>query len=295
MAHALDIKSVLKSQAIRNLPFVVFGCAIAALATDVFLVHNGLAAGGITGLATITQELAARNGVNLPVGMQTIVINLALLVVVLKTGGALYVFQTIVGFGLLGIFTDLFAPVVANLAHADLMLPAVWGGILCGLGYGMVLRSGYNTGGSDTISQIISRKTALPVGATLMAIDIAICALSAPVFGLENALYAGVAMIISGIVIDMVVDGGNKRRMALIITSKRADVEADVMFVLDRGCTELTARGCYTNEDRPVIMVILERREISTLKTVVAQQDKDAIVIISDVTEAFGEGFKRLG
>ena len=77
-----------------------------------------------------------------------------------------YVVQTATGFVLLGFFTDLFAPFVAPLAHVDLMLPAMWGGIITGIGYGMVLRAGANTGGSDTIGQIISRNTSLPVGST---------------------------------------------------------------------------------------------------------------------------------
>ena len=84
------------------------------------------------------------------------------------------VINPVTGFVLLGFFTDLFAPFVAPLAHADLMLPAMWGGIITGIGYGMVLRAGANTGGSDTIGQIISRNTSLPVGSTVMAIDVAV-------------------------------------------------------------------------------------------------------------------------
>ena len=99
--------------------------------------------------------------------------NALLLLIVMREGGMFYVVQTATGFVLLGFFTDLFAPFVAPLAHADLMLPAMWGGIITGIGYGMVLRAGANTGGSDTIGQIISRNTSLPVGSTVMAIDVA--------------------------------------------------------------------------------------------------------------------------
>lgn len=295
MVSRIDIKRLFKSQSMRNLPLVVFGCALAAFGLDTFLVPNGLAAGGVTGLATITSELAARQGFNLPVGIQTIAVNILLLALVIREGGALYVFQTVVGFGVFGIFTDLFVPFTAELADADIMLPAIWGGIICGIGYGIILRCGYNTGGSDTISQVISRRTSLPVGATIMAIDLAVCACSIPVFSLEAALYAALSMIVNGFVVDWVIDGGNRRRMALIISDNRPEIEADIMFGLDRGCTELRARGCYTDSDRPVLMVILERREIAPLKAIVASHDPEAIVIISDVTEAFGEGFKALG
>ena len=93
----------------------------------------------------------------------------------------------------------------------------------------MVLRAGANTGGSDTIGQIISRNTSLPVGSTVMAIDVAVCALSAPVFSIENALYAGLSMVISGYVIDAVVDGGNRRRMVLIISDKFLYIASDIL------------------------------------------------------------------
>ena len=190
MAYRLDIKRILSMNFFHDLPKIMFGCALAAIATDLFLIPNGLAAGGVTGLATIIQAVGASHGISLPVGIQTIVMNALLLLVVMREGGMFYVVQTATGFVLLGFFTDLFAPFVAPLAHADLMLPAMWGGIITGIGYGMVLRAGANTGGSDTIGQIISRNTSLPVGSTVMAIDVAVCALSAPVFSVENALYA---------------------------------------------------------------------------------------------------------
>ena len=215
--------------------------------------------------------------------------NALLLLVVMREGGMFYVVQTATGFVLLGFFTDLFAPFVAPLADADLMLPAMWGGIITGIGYGMVLRAG-----SDPIGQIISRNTSLPVGSTVMAIDVAVCAASAPVFSLENALYAGLSMVISGYVIDAVVDGGNKRRMVLIISDNFPDIAADIMYGLGRGCTKFKATGMYSGAEKPVIMVIVSRRELNTLKTIVRERDPQAIVTVADVTEAFGEGFKDI-
>ena len=281
MAYRLDIKRILSMNFFHDLPQIMLGCALAAIATDLFLIPNGLAAGGVTGLATIIQAVGASRGLSLPVGIQTIVMNALLLLVVMREGGMFYVVQTATGFVLLGFFTDLFAPFVAPLADADLMLPAMWGGIITGIG-------------SDTIGQIISRNTSLPVGSTVMAIDVAVCALSAPVFSIENALYAGLSMVISGYVIDAVVDGGNKRRMVLIISDKFPDIAADIMYGLGRGCTKFKATGMYSGAEKPVVMVIVSRRELNTLKTIVRERDPHAIVTVADVTEAFGEGFKDI-
>lgn len=295
MARRIDINRIIQSQFMRDLPLVIAGCAIAAFATDVFMVSNGLAAGGLTGLATIIAELGRRAGINLPVGLQTIVMNALLLLVVVRSGGLKYVVQTVAGFVLLGFFTDLFAPFVLHLGHDDLMLSAMWGGIISGVGYGLVFRCGANTGGSDTIGQIIARKSSLPVGATVMAIDVAVCVASAPVFSITNALYAALSMVLMGYVIDMVVDGGNSQRAAFIISDAYEEIERDILHAMDRGCTRLMAQGSWTKTDRPVLFFVFSRREISIIKTVVYEHDANAMLIITDVNEAIGYGFKSVG
>ena len=295
MARRIDINRIIQSQFMRDLPAIMLGCAIAAFATDVFMIPNGLAAGGLTGLATIIAELGRRAGISLPVGIQTIVMNALLLLVVVRSGGLKYVVQTVTGFVLFGFFTDLFAPFVLHLQHEDIMLSALWGGIVSGIGYGLVFRCGANTGGSDTIGQLIARKSSLPVGATVMAIDVAVCAASAPVFSVANALYAALSMVLMGYVVDMVVDGGNTQRAAFIISDHFEDIEHDILHAMDRGCTRLMAQGSWTKKDRPVLFFVLSRREISIIKTIVYEHDADAMLIITDVNEAIGYGFKSVG
>lgn len=295
MARRIDINRIIQSQFMRDLPAIMLGCAIAAFATDVFMIPNGLAAGGLTGLATIIAELGRRAGISLPVGIQTIVMNALLLLVVVRSGGLKYVVQTVTGFVLFGFFTDLFAPFVLHLQHEDIMLSALWGGIVSGIGYGLVFRCGANTGGSDTIGQIIARKSSLPVGATVMAIDVAVCAASAPVFSVANALYAALSMVLMGYVVDMVVDGGNTQRAAFIISDHFEDIEHDILHAMDRGCTRLMAQGSWTKKDRPILFFVLSRREISIIKTIVYEHDADAMLIITDVNEAIGYGFKSVG
>ena len=285
MAKRINIRRIIQSQFVNDLPLVMLGCAIAAFATDAFMVPNGLAAGGLTGMATIVAELGRRSGIDLPVGMQTIVMNALLLLVVVRAGGFKYAVQTVTGF----------APFVVPLSHGDLTLSALWGGIISGLGYGLVFRCGANTGGSDTIGQIISRKSSLPVGGTVMAIDVAVCAASAPVFSITNALYAALAMVVMGYVVDMVVDGGNSQRAAFIISDSFPDIEHDILHEMDRGCTRLMAQGSWTGKDRPVLFFVFSKREISIIKTIVYEHDPDAILVITDVNEAIGYGFKKAG
>ena len=290
----LDVTRLLRSQFVRDLPIVVFGCAVAALATDMFLIPNGLAAGGVTGIATIVNEVASQHGFTVPVGIQTIVMNAFIMLLVVRSGGLRYAVQTATGFLLFGVFTDLFAPFVAPIANSDLVLPAIWGGILSGLGFGLSFRCGVSTGGSDTVAQIVARRLSLPMGSTVMFIDCFICAASAPVFSVANALYAALAMVIMGVVVDRVMDGGTRQRAAWIISEAHEKIADDVLHAMDRGCTRVEAEGCWSGERRPMLMVILDRKELGLLKAIVAEHDRDAIVVISDVSEVLGEGFGEL-
>jgi uncharacterized membrane-anchored protein YitT (DUF2179 family) len=280
---------------LRDAALIVVGSLVYAIGIDCFEVPNGLAAGGFTGIATITYAIAGSQGVSLPVGVQTIAMNaLLLLVVEMRTHNNKYVIRSVAGILLSGIFTDLLAPLAPNLSQGDLLLSALWGGVTVGVGIGIVFLSGGNTGGTDIVAQFISKRTGVPVGTISVCVDAVIVVASIPVFSLGNALYATVAMFITGKVIDAVVDGPRSERVAYIISEHHEEIANDVMYDLGRGCTELQARGTWSGNNRSLLFCVLDRSETTHLKDIVARRDPDAIVIISEVHEAFGEGFRRL-
>lgn len=276
---------------LRDLALIVAGSAIFAVGVDCFEVPNGLAAGGITGLATVFYALAEAVGVYLPVGMQMIVMNVFLLLLVIKSGNRGYIVRTVIGIIACGVFTDAFVPFLPVLGNGDLLLCALWGGVITGIGLGLVFRTGGNTGGTDIISQLLAKKLSIPVGTAMIVVDGLVIALSAPVFSVENALYAAIAMYICGKVIDAVIDGPRSERAAYIISERHAEIANAIMYDLNRGCTELQARGVWSGNDRPVLFCVLGRNQVPLLKQVVAEEDPEAIVFISEVHEAFGEGF----
>ena len=275
---------------------IVAGSFVFALGVDCFEVPNGLAAGGLTGLATILAAIAASVGITLPVGIQTIVMNVLLLsYVVLTTRDWSYVARSIAGIIISGLFMDALAPVVPVLAQGELLISAIWGGVLVGAGVGIVFLSGGNTGGTDIVAQLLNKPTGLPLGTLSMLVDGAIVLASIPVFSVRNALYAGIAMYIGGVVIDMVVDGPRTARVAYIISHRHDEIANKILYEMGRGCTELQARGVWSGNSRPVLMCVLGRTETARLKGIVAKLDPDAIVIVSEVHEAFGEGFGEIG
>ena len=274
---------------------IVSGSIIFAVGVDCFEIPYGLAAGGVTGLATVFSAIAANMGMALPVGLQTIVMNALLMLLVVKMGSKGYVARTVAGIVCCGFFTDALVPLLPVVGgEGDLLLCALWGGVVTGVGLGLVFRAGGNTGGTDIVAQLLARRTSMPLGTAIIIVDGAIIAFSATVFSVEQALYAAVAMFICGKVIDAVVDGPRSSRAAYIITDRYKEIEQEILSGLDRGCTELSARGAWSGQERPVLFCVLSRSETVRLKEIVADHDPNAIVFISEVHEAFGEGFKRI-
>ena len=273
----------------RDLALLVAGSLLFAVGLDCFMVPAGLAAGGITGLATVTHAVFGW-----PVGLQTIAANVVLLGLIARTGDKRYLFRTLGGLVVSSVLTDVLAPYLPTPAEGDLLLAALMGGAVSGAGLGLVFRSGGNTGGVDIIAQHISRRTGFGVGSITIILDMAVIAISIPVFSLKNALYAVVCMFVSGVVTDAVVDGPRTVRAAYIVSDKHDEIAYEILNTLHRGCTEFMARGMWTGEERPVLMCVLGRAEVTRLKQIVSQVDPSAIVIISEVYEAFGEGFRRI-
>ncbi len=272
---------------LRDGALIVAGSLIYAVGIDCFEVPNGLAAGGLTGLATIIYAIGKQAGLLLPVGIQTILMNVLLLVYVeLRTHDRTYVTLSIAGILVSGFLTDAVAPFLPNLGAGDLLLSAIWGGVLVGGGIGLVFLTGGNTGGTDIICQMIAKKTGASVGTVALAVDGLIILASVPVFSLKNALYAVIALVVSSRVIDMVVDGPRTERVAYIISDHHEAIANAIMYDLGRGCTELQARGVWSGNERPVLFCVLGRSQTVVLKEAVARLDPDAIVIITGLRPA---------
>ena len=273
---------------------IIVGSIIFALGLDCFEIPNGIAAGGISGLATIFAQIARGYGINLPIGMQVFAMNMLLMILVVREGGLRYAARTSLGIVVSSLATDLLVPFVPVLGNGDLILCALWGGVVCGFGLGLVFRAGGNTGGTDIIAQVVSRRTSIPMGVASLIADMAVVVLSVPVFGIEKALYATIAMYLGTRVLDMVLDGFNTQRAAYIISDQHERIKKHIFSDLDRGCTELLARGGYTGKERPVIFVVLTRPEMALLRRVVASVDPQATIVVSKIHEAFGNGFEQI-
>jgi len=289
------VERVLKSRRLRDFGLMTVGIVLTAFSLDAFLIPNKLAAGGVAGLATVIYYAAIEHlGVTIPVGTQMLVMNAALLILAWRFRGVRYVAKTLYGAAGLSILVDVLAPFIPHLATSDLLLAALWGGAVSGLGMGLVFKGGGNTGGTDIVAQLLSRRFPFGVGQLMLVIDAFVALLAAVQFGPNYALYGVVAIFVSTATIDLVLEGVSVEKAAIIISDAADKIGEAITAEMGRGATRLEATGVYTGERRGTLYVVLSRNEIDDLKAIVRKIDGTAMVIISNVHETIGEGFKQM-
>ncbi|MDY0088620.1 MAG: YitT family protein [Coriobacteriia bacterium] len=288
-------RKVLRARPVRTYLLITVGLVLTAWSLNAFLIPNRIAAGGVSGLATVLFFTAQDLGITLPIGVQMLVMNALLLSVALRVRGWHYAAKTIYGIVVLSVLVDVFARFTPHLAEGDYLLAALYGGALSGLGMGMVFKAGGSTGGTDIIASLLSRRFSFGQGQLLLAVDAIVIVLAGLKFGSELALYGAVAVFVMGAAVDLVLEGLKVEKAAFVISQHGARIGEAIMHDLGRGATALAARGMYSGEPREMIFTVVSRKEIDDLKQIVRAIDPGALVIISDVHEAIGEGFKEMG
>jgi uncharacterized membrane-anchored protein YitT (DUF2179 family) len=285
---------VLRSRPVRDYFWMTFGILLTAFALDAFLIPNRIAAGGVSGLATVIYyALKDAHLPVIPVGVSMLIINVGLLAIGIRARGWRYGAKTLYGALGLSVAIDLMAPFVHAMATGDKLLAVLWGGALCGIGMGMVFRVGGNTGGTDIVAQLLTKKVSLGVGQLMLLVDAAVLLIAAVKFGPELALYGAVAVFVTTTTIDVVQEGLSTEKAAWIFSKMNDQIGEAILVELGRGATAFAARGVYTGDEREVIFCVVSRRELDDLKNIVHALDPDAFLVISDVHEALGEGFKE--
>jgi len=264
------------------------GVLITAAGLCFFLVPNRIAAGGVSGLATVLLYLA-----NLPMGVTMLLLNIPLFILSMKIIGPMFGVKTLFGSIALSVAVD-FMNMVAFPLTTDPLLAAIYGGVVSGIGLGLAFRFGGSTGGTDMAAQLVARYLPMSVGQALLLVDGIVILLAGTVFGPELAMYALLAVFVTTKAIDLIQEGQSYAKAVLIISDKADDIAQAVMVQMDRGVTGLPARGLYTNTKREMLLVTVARSEIARVKDIVRDIDSRAFVIIHDVHEVLGEGFRRL-
>ncbi len=270
---------------VREYVLLIAGCLCLAIALNGFLIPNQIASGGISGIANILHHLTS-----FPVWVLFLSINVPVFIIATMILGSKRGVTSFIGLLLVSGF--LFVTQSMEQVTDNLLLAALYGGLLVGTGLGLVFRAKASTGGTDLIAQIVNKYTGLSLGICLLLIDGMVILTAAIVFGAEFGLMALMSLYVTSKTIDVIQQGFSFEKVALIISDKSEELQQVIFRDLNRGITRLQGQGGYTGHDRPVMICVVEQKEITALKELIKKVDDNAFVIIGNAQEVVGKGFR---
>lgn len=266
---------------------ITVGCFFYAVSINYFFISNHLAEGGVAGICLILFYLF-----KLPVGIMYFVINIPLLIMGWKLVGRDFLFKTLYGTSCLSFLITLTETWKGP--SNDIMLGSIYGGVLIGIGLGLIFMVNGSTGGTDVVARILNRYFDIPMGRTMLILDVVILGIAAIFFGKEIVMYTLISMAIVSKAIDYFQDGYTKAKGITIISSKSEEIKERIMNETGRGTTIIKGEGGFTGNEMNLLFCVVSKFEVTKVKTIVKETDSFAFLTISDVSEVLGEGFKAL-
>ena len=274
---------------LRDYALITAGVSLTALGLVWLLIPNRIAAGGVSGLATIAYYLW-----HLPVGPVMLAVNLPLFLVCLRVYGPRFGARTLYGTAILSLMVEVWGYLIHRPLTENLLLAALYGGVLTGAGMGLAFRARGTTGGTDLGAQLVHRWTGISVGQALLLIDGAVITLAGVAFrSPEAALVAVITVFVTSKAIDTVLVGVEYAKAAIIVSGAAQEIGHALLHELQRGVTGLDGRGLYSGARREVLLCVISRSEETKLREIVNRIDPRAFVILTGVHEVLGEGFRN--
>jgi len=265
---------------------IMVGATIVGLGFNIFLLPSKIAAGGISGISTILYEVFGYN----PAFVQWI-INIPLLLIAFIFVGKDFSSKTL--FGTLYLPFVIWISSDIKLVIDNPMLSAIYGGIMLGVGLGIVYRGNGSTGGTALIAQVLKKYTGLSSGYSQLLVDGLVVAASAFFFSFELALYALMSIYVTSKVIDFVQLNTSTTKLILIITDKEKEIQSLISEELDRGLTKVKSIGGFTDEEKTMILCVVDQVEAIYFKKLIKEREPNSFVIFLNASEILGRGFSK--
>lgn len=262
------------------------GSVIAAFAIEEFLVPNTILDGGVVGISIIISTLT-----RFPLGLLTILLNIPFLAVGAKKMGKRFVIKSAFSMSVFSLALTLFEPF--KKVTSEYLLAVCFGGVILGIGVGLVIRAGGCLDGTETVAILLNRKYKLPVGRTVLIFNILIYGAAGILFGLDRAMYSLLTYFITSKVLDLVENGMDRAKAAMIITDDAEQIANKIYRKLGRTCTIMDARGLVSG-DKKMLYCVVTSFEVWELKHIIDTIDSSAFITISDVSEIIGKHIKSV-
>ena len=278
----MEIKHKIK---VKELIEFIFGCFLVALAFNLFMSPNNLVAGGISGLSLVLKHFFGLNP-----SMIISISNVFLIILSFLLLGKEKTKMSILGSILFPVFVSMTEHLSTYISfkESEMILIAVFGGVLQGIGAGLIFRAGYSTGGTDILNMIVSKIFKISLGNSMFFTDGTIIVIGAFVFGFNHLMYSLIILYLISTLTDKVVLGISDSKAFYIITSKEKEVKDFVINELKHGVTEFNAKGGFNSENQTVLMSVVPTREYYKLKEGIHNIDKNAFFVAMDSYEVKG-------
>ncbi|WP_046215034.1 YitT family protein [Paenibacillus wulumuqiensis] len=273
---------------------ILFGAGVYAFGLLYFIIPNKLMEGGVTGITILLNY-----SFGISPSLSTLIINIPLFLIGLKMLGRRKMIYTGVGIAALTFFLWLFERlidmgwIVPFQTQHDYILAVLYAGVTLGIGLGIVFRFGGTTGGSDIIATILNRAFGWSIGQIMLVLDIIIIGGSLFFISKELVLYTLVTVFIATKIIDFIQEGAYSGKAFTIISDHAGEIAEIIMKEMDRGVTLIPAIGAYSKQAKEVAYCVVSRQEIRRVHTIVKSVDPRAFVIINEVNDVHGEGFRE--
>ena len=272
---------------------MTLGSLIFVMAWTSFLIPNGLASGGLTGLCTIIQY-----GTGIPVGFTYPTINILLLVLGFFRLGKGFGIKTIYVLAVTSLLFEVLPmfPVLEVTNFPDMLLVAIVGAAMESVGIGLIMLRGGSTGGTDIIAMIINKYWPVSVGQVYLYTDIFIITLLllVPDKGIVDMIYAYVVMLGFSFGIDFVLLGNKSSVQILVFSSKYEQIANHIINDVRRGVTALNSVGWYSQKESKVLLIIARKQQMNEVVSEIREIDKHAFISVSTAMSVYGEGFEEV-
>lgn len=274
-----------KSQILISFLMLTIGSILAAYALETFLIPNTILDGGVTGISIIISKLT-----EIPISLLVLLLNIPFIFLGYKNMGMGFLIRAIYSMVLFSLALSYFSNFeeVTN----QILLATVYGGALLGVGVGLVIHFGGCVDGTESVSLVISKKTALSVGQVVLIFNLIIYTVAGTIFGIDRALYSLLTYFITFKVIDFVAEGLEQAKAALIITDKGTDMADEIFKRLGRTVTKIKGKGLITGE-KEVLYCVITRIEVYELKKICHEMDCSSFVTVLEVSEIIGDHIKN--
>lgn len=265
-----------------NLGLLALGSSLCAASINGILIPHRFFGAGFTGVSLVIHYLVP----SVPVSWLYFVLNIPIFVLGWMYVGRRFFFYSVAG---LFIFSGALAWTSVTLPVYDMLLSALFAGIITGVGSGIVLRSLGSAGGLDILSVIILKRFSIRLGTSILAFNGLVLVAGAILFSLEIALYTLIFLYVSSRMVNLVVTGLSQRKAVYVISPQWEEISRGINEKIQRGVTIIRGQGGYTGQEQQILYTVITFRELSRLKQLVQNIDPDAFVVVSDTLEVKGQ------